>query len=123
MLPSPKVSLAMWEFNQNDPKRDSGSKLCRLGLARCLKVGQSFGGVVLSSEAAFTVSPADREIVDAFGVGGINCRLVSTQDALRRWVGRWVGGWVGGWVLVGKPNSKAPKTNKTGAVVSKPLHN
>ena len=63
----------MWEFNQNDPKRDSGSKLCRLGFARCLKVGQSFGGVVLSSEAAFTVSPADREIVDAFGVGGINC--------------------------------------------------
>jgi len=67
------VKLAMWEFNQNDPKRDSGSKLCRLGFARCLKVGQSFGGVVLSSEAAFTVSPADREIVDAFGVGGINC--------------------------------------------------
>lgn len=26
------VPLAMWEFNQNDAKRDSGSKLVRLGL-------------------------------------------------------------------------------------------
>jgi pre-rRNA-processing protein TSR3 len=29
----------MWEFGQNDPKRDSGSKLVRVGLAKTMKVG------------------------------------------------------------------------------------
>jgi hypothetical protein len=37
--------LCMWEFGQNDPKRDSGSKLRRLGYASLLKIGQSFPGV------------------------------------------------------------------------------
>ena len=53
--------------------RDSGSKLRRLGLAKQLKIGQSFQGVVLSSEAKVYVSPADRELVEQYGVGGINC--------------------------------------------------
>lgn len=67
------VTVAMWEFGQNDAKRDSGSKLCRLGYARKLKIGQSFPGIVLSSEAKAVVSPADAEIVESFGVSGINC--------------------------------------------------
>jgi hypothetical protein len=36
--------LCMWEFGQNDPKRDSGSKLRRLGFASAIKIGQSFSG-------------------------------------------------------------------------------
>jgi len=67
------VTVAMWEFGQNDAKRDSGSKLCRLGYARKLKIGQSFPGIVLSSEAKAVVSPADAAIVESFGVSGINC--------------------------------------------------
>ena len=63
----------MWEFGQNDPKRDSGSKLRRLGYAGLLRIGQSFPGVVLSSEAKVYVSGADSEIVREHGVGGINC--------------------------------------------------
>ena len=63
----------MWEFGQNDPKRDSGSKLRRLGYAGLLRIGQSFPGVVLSSEAKVFVSGADAELVRSFGVGGINC--------------------------------------------------
>lgn len=57
------VQLAMWEFNQNDAKRDSGSKMARLGLARTLRVGQGFRGVVLSSEADVVVSPADHDLM------------------------------------------------------------
>ena len=30
------IGLFMWEFGQNDPKRDSGSKLKRLGYAKLL---------------------------------------------------------------------------------------
>mmetsp|Transcript_12209 Transcript_12209/g.18456 ORF Transcript_12209/g.18456 Transcript_12209/m.18456 type:complete len:272 (+) Transcript_12209:33-848(+) len=67
------LGLYMWEFGQNDPKRDSGSKLRRLGYAKLLRVGQTFQGVVLSSEAKEYVSPADRDIVQNFGVAGINC--------------------------------------------------
>lgn len=69
----PTVPLRMWEFNQNDPKRDSGSKLVRMGLARTMKVGQPFAGLVLNSEATTVVSPADLEIVKEYGVGGVNC--------------------------------------------------
>jgi len=67
------VTIAMWEFGQNDPKRDSGSKLCRLGYAKKLRVGQGFPGIVLSSEASDTLSPADTEIIKTYGIAGINC--------------------------------------------------
>ncbi len=63
----------MWEFGQNDPKRDSGSKLVRLGYANVLKLGSTFPGVVLSSEATSFVSPEDRELIEKYGVSGINC--------------------------------------------------
>jgi pre-rRNA-processing protein TSR3 len=53
--------------------RDSGSKLRRLGYSKQLKIGQTFKGVVLSSEARDYVSMADRPIVEAFGIAGINC--------------------------------------------------
>ena len=36
-------------------------------------MGQSFQGVVLSSEATIFVSPADRAIVEQHGISGINC--------------------------------------------------
>ena len=65
--------LFMWEFSQNDAKRDSGSKLKRWGYAGQLRLGQTFPGVVLSSEASICVSPADKEIVMTHGVAGINC--------------------------------------------------
>lgn len=67
------VNLCMWEFGQNDPKRDSGSKLHRLGYAKLLRIGQSFPGIVLSSEATTYASPADAELVSNFGISGINC--------------------------------------------------
>eukprot|EP00605_Chrysophyceae_sp_TOSAG23-4_P002905 GSChrysophyteH1.ASY1.ANO1.3200.1 assembled CDS len=52
-----EVNICMWEFGQNDTKRDSGSKLCRLGYAGVLRI----------------VSKEDREIVQQHGISGINC--------------------------------------------------
>ena len=80
--------LRMWEFNQNDSKRDSGSKLVRLGMAKTLKVGQSYSGIVLSSEAETVISPADLEIVRAHGVGGVNCSWNQLDKVPSRKLGR-----------------------------------
>ena len=65
--------VCMWEFGQNDAKRDSGSKLVRLGLASSQPMKKAFNGIVLSSEAGSVVSPADRETMEQHGVAGINC--------------------------------------------------
>ena len=47
--------------------------MVRLGYASRLKIGQSFPGIVLSSEASVCVSPEDKEIVEKYGIAGINC--------------------------------------------------
>ena len=80
--------LRMWEFNQNDAKRDSGSKLVRLGMAETLKVGQSFAGVVLSSEAQTVISREDLETVRVHGVGGVNCSWNQLDKVPSRKLGR-----------------------------------
>jgi len=67
------VNIRMWEFLQNNMKRDSGAKLVRFGLAKTLKVNQSFSGIVLSSEASAVLSPADLDVVVEKGLGGVNC--------------------------------------------------
>ena len=67
------VRLYMWEFGQNDPKRDSGSKMKRFGYASLLRIGQSFSGIVLSSEATTFVSREDAGLIIEHGISGINC--------------------------------------------------
>jgi pre-rRNA-processing protein TSR3 len=47
--------------------------MCRFGFAKKLKVGQAFHGIVLSSEAQHILSPSDKDIVESYGVAGINC--------------------------------------------------
>ena len=42
--PSLSARIFLWEFSQNDSKRDSGSKMVRLGYANKLSIGQSFPG-------------------------------------------------------------------------------
>ena len=45
----------------------------RLGYAVKLRIGQVFQGIVLSSETDTLISPADRSIVEKYGIAGINC--------------------------------------------------
>lgn len=67
------AKMAMWDFKHCDPKRCSGKKLERLGLIRSLRVGQKFGGVVVSPNGTDPVCPNDREIVEHIGAAVVEC--------------------------------------------------
>jgi ribosome biogenesis protein Tsr3 len=47
--------------------------MCRFGMAKRLKVGGAYHGIVLSSEATEFLSPADHDIINEYGIAGINC--------------------------------------------------
>eukprot|EP00440_Ansanella_granifera_P027037 gb/GFBE01029361.1/.p1 GENE.gb/GFBE01029361.1/~~gb/GFBE01029361.1/.p1 ORF type:complete len:505 (+),score=113.79 gb/GFBE01029361.1/:1-1515(+) len=68
-----RAKLCMFEFGQNDPKMDSGSRLTRFGLAKSLRPQAGFQGVVLSTMTKTPVSAADRELIETAGLAGINC--------------------------------------------------
>lgn len=65
--------LAMWDFDHCDPKRCSGKKLERLGLIKNLRIGQKFGGVIVSPNGKGVVCPNDKEIVEANGSAVVEC--------------------------------------------------
>jgi len=67
------VKLRMWDFEQCDPKRCTGRKLCRIGFIKEMDLGAPFQGLVLSPNGTKTVSPEDREIVDTLGISVIDC--------------------------------------------------
>ncbi|ANB12254.1 Tsr3p [Sugiyamaella lignohabitans] len=67
------AKMAMWDFNHCDPKRCSGKKLSRLGLIKSLRVGQKFGGVVVSPNGKDPVCPDDRDIVEQHGAAVVEC--------------------------------------------------
>ena len=66
-------NLAMWDLNQCDPKKCSGRKLARLGYVKTLKLTQRFSGVVLTPMASKCMGPNDREIIEQFGLGVVDC--------------------------------------------------
>lgn len=65
--------MAMWDFKHCDPKRCSGKKLERMGMIRPLRIGQKFGGVVVSPNGKHPVCPNDREIVEKYGAAVVEC--------------------------------------------------
>uniref|UniRef100_A0A915CZG0 F-box domain-containing protein n=1 Tax=Ditylenchus dipsaci TaxID=166011 RepID=A0A915CZG0_9BILA len=65
--------LAMFDFNQCDPKRCSGRKLQRHGLIYTQKLGTKFPGLVLSPTGKSTLSPADRAFVLSNGLAVVDC--------------------------------------------------
>ena len=72
--PSPVATrVCLWEFSQNDARRDSGSKLVRQGLARQLDPRAAFQGIVLAADAAQILSPADAPLIQTRGLAGVNC--------------------------------------------------
>lgn len=72
--------VAMWDFNQCDPKKCSGRKLARLKLIKCLKVKQKFHGIVLSPTGTKCVSPDDKMIIESKGVAVVDCSWARLED-------------------------------------------
>ncbi|GAB5364670.1 hypothetical protein AAMO2058_000989700 [Amorphochlora amoebiformis] len=67
------LKLAMWDFGQCDVKRCTGRKLHRMGLIKNLKIGQKWGGVILSPIARQTVSRQDAAVVARWGACVVDC--------------------------------------------------
>ncbi|KAF1759587.1 hypothetical protein GCK72_016054 [Caenorhabditis remanei] len=65
--------LAMYDFNQCDPKRCSGRKLMRAQLINEVKLGQRFPGLVLSPTGKYTLAPRDRAFVEQHGLCVVDC--------------------------------------------------
>lgn len=70
---APSFNIAMWDFNQCDPKKCSGRKLSRLKLIKTLKIKQRFPGLVLTPTGEKCVSPSDRDIVNTKGIAVVDC--------------------------------------------------
>jgi ribosome biogenesis protein Tsr3 len=68
-----EMKLAMWDFGQCDIKRCTGRKLHRWGMIRNLRIGQRWGGIILSPLAKKSVSSADAHIVEKFGACVVDC--------------------------------------------------
>lgn len=67
------VKLGLWDFDHCDPKRCSGKKLARLKLARNLRIGQKFSGIVISPNAKVPVCRKDQDIVVTDGAAVVEC--------------------------------------------------
>lgn len=72
--------VAMWDFNQCDPKKCSGRKLSRMNLVRCLKVKQKFPGIVLTPTGEKCISPADREVIEKKGLAVVDCSWARIKE-------------------------------------------
>ncbi|XP_023703532.1 ribosome biogenesis protein TSR3 homolog isoform X1 [Cryptotermes secundus] len=72
--------VAMWDVGQCDPKKCSGRKLSRHGLIRPLRLGQRFGGVVLTPVGEKCISPSDRTIISAHGLAVVDCSWAKIDE-------------------------------------------
>lgn len=75
-----KFPVAMWDFNQCDPKKCSGRKLERMKLIKSLKLKTKFHGVVLTPLGTKCVSPADKEIVLKKGIAVVDCSWARVDE-------------------------------------------
>ncbi|KAJ1367574.1 hypothetical protein KIN20_028512 [Parelaphostrongylus tenuis] len=65
--------LAMYDFNQCDPKRCSGRKLLRAGLIDKVRLGARFPGLVLSPIGTTTLAACDRDFIVKYGLCVVDC--------------------------------------------------
>ncbi|XP_002978740.2 ribosome biogenesis protein TSR3 homolog isoform X1 [Selaginella moellendorffii] len=65
--------LAMWDFEQCDPRKCTGKKLSRFGYVKELRVHQRFAGVVLSPVGQKCISQEDAALVEERGLAVIDC--------------------------------------------------
>ncbi|KAK2975220.1 hypothetical protein RJ640_008997 [Escallonia rubra] len=76
----PKIQLAMWDFGQCDVKRCTGRKLLRFGLLKELRVGNGFGGIVLSPAGRQCVSKGDYSLMNRKGLAVVDCSWARLDD-------------------------------------------
>jgi pre-rRNA-processing protein TSR3 len=74
------IPLAMWDVNQCDPKRCTGRKLVRHGFVKPLKLGNHFGGIILSPIGQKCVSPEDKQIVLENGIAVVDCSWAKLDE-------------------------------------------
>ncbi|KAK9887022.1 hypothetical protein WA026_019947 [Henosepilachna vigintioctopunctata] len=72
--------VAMWDFNQCDPRKCSGRKLARMKLIKPLKIKQKFHGVVLTPMGFKCISPEDKEIILAKGIAVVDCSWAKVDE-------------------------------------------
>jgi pre-rRNA-processing protein TSR3 len=74
------IPLAMWDVNQCDPKRCTGRKLVRHGLVKPLKLGNHFGGIILTPIGQKCVSPEDKQIILENGIAVVDCSWAKLDE-------------------------------------------
>ncbi|CAH8589457.1 unnamed protein product [Heterobilharzia americana] len=73
--------VAMWDFEQCDPKRCSGRKLVRLGMTKLLRLNESFSGIVLTPTATCVLSPeTDRQLMQNAGIAVVDCSWAQLEQ-------------------------------------------
>lgn len=63
----------IYEFGECDPKRCSGHRLVKYKKIESIPLRRHFNGIILSPGGTQAVSPADREHIERFGIGLIDC--------------------------------------------------
>ncbi|KAI5150516.1 pre-rRNA-processing protein TSR3 [Enteropsectra breve] len=63
----------IYEFGECDPKRCSGHRMVKYKKVESLPLKRHFNGIILSPNGTQAISPADKEHIERFGIGLIDC--------------------------------------------------
>ncbi len=84
MEKAPKIRLTIYHANQCDPKRCTGTKLKRHGLARIVTKTRFMPkrAIILNPFGEIAFSPADRQRVADFGLAALDCSWEHAEKVL-----------------------------------------